>query len=111
MYLIFHLTSQDHVTKGSYDSIGASSLRYITILTSLVTIGIVIREISICRVTSRDHVLKGPCEVMDGSLFALFMVNITLSKLVIISTVLVNIYFSIFHMREQCDLIIRSPLK
>ena len=31
--------------------------------------------ISIFHMTSRDHVLKGPCEVMDGSLFMCFMVG------------------------------------
>ena len=31
--------------------------------------------ISVCHVTSRDHVLKGPCNIMDGKLFTCFMVS------------------------------------
>ena len=31
--------------------------------------------ISVCHVTSRDHVFKGSCDVMDGKLFARFMVS------------------------------------
>ena len=45
MYLICTLTSQDHVIKMSGDFIGEGSLSYVTTLTNLVTIDIVIGDI------------------------------------------------------------------
>lgn len=40
-----HVTSKDHLVKGSYDCMGGSSKRYFAIPISLVTIVIVIWEI------------------------------------------------------------------
>lgn len=45
MYLLCHVTSQDHVIKGLYYFIGGSSFWYVNTLPSLVTICIVIVEI------------------------------------------------------------------
>ena len=60
MYLICHVTLQDHLIQGSCKFIGGSSLQYITMLASLMTIDIVIAEIKflICHVTSRKHMFK-----------------------------------------------------
>ena len=30
---------------------------------------------SICQVISRDHVLEGPCDIMDGNVFPCFVVR------------------------------------
>ena len=45
MYLIFHLTSHEHLIKGSCEFMGRDSLQYDTTLISFVTITIVIVEI------------------------------------------------------------------
>ena len=42
MYLICHVTSQDHLIEGSFEFMGGSSLWYVTTLKNLVAIGIVI---------------------------------------------------------------------
>ena len=51
------MVSQDHLIEGSFESIGGGSLQYVTTLTNLVTIGIVIvdsgdKMFSICHVTA-----------------------------------------------------------
>ena len=45
MYLIFLVISKDHLLEGSFEFIGGSSFQYITNVTSLVTIDIMIGEI------------------------------------------------------------------
>ena len=45
MYLICHVTSQDHLIERSYEIMVDSSLCYVTMLISLVTISIVMVEI------------------------------------------------------------------
>ena len=45
MYLICHLTSQDHLIEESFEFLCGRSSQYDTILTGLVTTGIVIVEI------------------------------------------------------------------
>ena len=45
MYLIFHETSHDHLTEGSYKYMGGSPLQYVNTLISLVCLSIVIVEI------------------------------------------------------------------
>ena len=47
MYLTCHVTPQDHIIEVSCECMGGSSSPYVTTLTNLVTIGIVIVEISL----------------------------------------------------------------
>ena len=44
-YLIFHVTSQNHLIEGSCKFMNETSLLYVTTMPSLVTIGIVVIEI------------------------------------------------------------------
>ena len=67
-YLIFHVTSQDNLTQGSCKFMAENSLWYVTTMTDLVTIGIVILEISffISHITSCDHRFHGLCKFIGG---------------------------------------------
>ena len=65
MHLIYHVTSHKDLIAGSCKFRGGSSLLYVTILISLVTINIVIVEVFfIWQVTPREHMFKGLCEFM-----------------------------------------------
>ena len=44
-YLIFHVTSQNHLIEGSCKFMGKTSLLYVTTIPSLVVIHIVVKEI------------------------------------------------------------------
>ena len=92
MYSICHVILQDYVTKGSWlygwellvvyhhpNNIGDN--RYCNLGDLIVLV---------CQLTSRDHVLKGPCDVIEGNLCDLWYVT-TLSKSVILSTVVMKI--------------------
>ena len=62
MYFNCHMTSQVHGSKGYHDIVGGRSQLYVTTLTSLVSISILIVEILvilICQVISRLTCLKG----------------------------------------------------
>ena len=60
MYLIFHVTSHDHVIERAREFVGGSTFSYVTTLISLVTLSIVMAEIKLfnSHVTCREHVLK-----------------------------------------------------
>ena len=67
MYLICHVTSQDHLIEGSCKFMGGSSSLYVTTLTSSEAIGSTIVEMFlICHLTLRDHMFKGLREFMEG---------------------------------------------
>ena len=49
---------------------GRSPSRYVIILPSLMAIGTLVRDIValVCHVISKDHMIKGSCDFMGGSL-------------------------------------------
>ena len=58
MYLLCHVTSQDHVIKGLYYFIGGSSFWYVNTLPSLVTICDSRDMFLICHVIPRNYLFK-----------------------------------------------------
>ena len=54
-YLIYHVTSQNHVIKGSTNFMSWTSLWYVTDFSSLIGIGFV--EIDVCSSLSRDYAI------------------------------------------------------
>ena len=72
-YLVCHVTLLDHVIKRSSDLLEGRSSLNVSILPgfTMVTTGIVIIEkmFLIYHVASCDHVLKGLCKFVGGSLF------------------------------------------
>ena len=69
-YLIYHVTLQDHVIKGSSDFMEKSSSWSVTTLSGLVAIDVdvVVIVILIYLVASRDHIFKGLCNFVGGSI-------------------------------------------
>ena len=60
MFLIWHLTSCNHVFKGLYDFMGGSPSQSVTTLLGLVAFGKNGDKMySICCVTSQDQVIEG----------------------------------------------------
>ena len=60
MYLIFHVTSHDHVTERAWEFVVGSTFSYVTTLISLVALSIVMVEIWLfnSHMTCRENVLK-----------------------------------------------------
>ena len=74
MHLICYATLQDHMVKGSSEFMEGSSSLYVTTLSCLVAIGIVVVELCylfvlclIYHVAPHDHVFKGLCNFVGGS--------------------------------------------
>ena len=67
MYLICHVTSDDHLIERACKLMGGNSLCYVTTPISLATISIVMVDMFLfCHVTSREHMFKGLCEFKGG---------------------------------------------
>ena len=60
MYLSCQVTSQDHVIKGTWNSVNGSSSWFVSTVISLLTIDIVDGDLMflICLVISRNHLFK-----------------------------------------------------
>ena len=59
-YLAYHVTLQNHVIERSSNTVNGSSSWNITILPSLVAIGIVVvKMFLVCHVIKQDHIIKG----------------------------------------------------
>ena len=61
--LIFHVTSESHVTEGSSNFMNWSFSWYVTTLSSLVAICIEVAMFLVCHVIKQDHMIKdsGDC--------------------------------------------------
>ena len=63
---------------------------------------------SICQVTSSDHVLEGPCDIMDGSLFLCFAVSRHSVKIGVHKDSGSEDIFLICHVKKQGDFTSKS---
>ena len=85
------MTLRGHIIKGPCDFMVRNSSLYVTNLSNLVVIVIVLVEITylICQVTFQDHAIKGSCDFIEQS--SLYVT--ILSDLVVIDIVIDETYF------------------